>query len=111
VDHQRMGIQVELRVGDKRVRRLVDPAGGFFDSAGDFDRLLCRGSPALRLFNGVDPHGETRFDMSQMQQLVVEVELLLAQATPGAEERGLIQLRAMAERCAEEGGELVFDGD
>ncbi|MBG0569305.1 hypothetical protein [Actinoplanes aureus] len=46
-----------------------------------------------------------------MQRLVVEVELLLAQATAGAEQRGLMRLRTMAERCAEEHGELVFVGD
>jgi hypothetical protein len=111
LDDSRMGIQVELRVADKSVRRLPDPAGGFFDAAGDFDRLLSRRNPALRLFGRVDPHGETRFGASQMQQLVVEVELLLARATAGAEHRGLMRLRVMAERCAEEHGELMFVGD
>lgn len=106
-----MGIQVELRVADKRVGRLPDPAGGFFDAAGDFDRLLSHGNPALRLLGRVDPHGETRFGASQMQELVVEVELLLALATAGFEQRGLTRLCTMAERCVEENGELVFVGD
>jgi hypothetical protein len=106
-----MGIQAELRVADKPVRRLPDPAGGFFDAAGDFDRLISRVTPALRLFGRVDRHGETRFGATLMQQLIVGVKLLLAQATAGAEHRGLMRLRTMAERCAEEDGELVFVGD
>lgn len=88
-----MGIQVELRVADQRVRRLRDPADGFFDAAGDIDRLISRGNPVLALFGRVNPHGETRFGATQMQQLVAEVELLLAQATTGAEHRGLMRLR------------------
>jgi hypothetical protein len=106
-----MGIQVELRVANKRIRRLPDPAGGFFDAAGDFDRLVLRGDPAFRLLGRVDLHGETCLGASRMGQLVAEVELLLTQATSGAEHRGLVRLRTMAERCAQEHGELVFVGD
>lgn len=110
-DRRRMGIQVELRVNDERVRRLPDPAGGFFDAAGDFDQLMSRGNAALGLFSRIEPYGETRFGADQMKQLIDEVDLLLAQATAGAEHRGLMRLRVMAERCAEEHGELVFVGD
>jgi hypothetical protein len=106
-----MGIQVELRVAGERVQRLPDPAGGYFDAAGDFDRLVFHENSALGLLGRLDPYGETRFDASQMQQLVVDVELLLTLAKAGAEHRGLIRLRSMAERCAEQHGELVFIGD
>jgi hypothetical protein len=106
-----MGVQVELWVASERVRRLPDPAGGFFDAAGDFDRVISPGSPALRLLGEVDPHGETCLGAGQMQQLVAEIELLLTKATPGAEHRGLMRLRTMALRCAAEHGELVFVGD
>jgi hypothetical protein len=98
-----MGIQVELRVADERVRRLPDPAGGFFDAAGNFDRLIPRGSPALRLLGEVDPYGETCFGSGQMQDLVAEVELLIARAMAGAEHPGLMRLRVMALHCASEG--------
>jgi hypothetical protein len=111
VDHQRMGIQVELRVADKRIQRLADPDGGFFEAAGDFDRLISPANPALRLLGRVDPHGETGLGPGQMRQLVAEVDLLLTESTVGAERRGLMRLRAMAVRCAEEHGELVFVGD
>jgi hypothetical protein len=106
-----MGVQVELQVANKRIRLLPDPTGGFFDAAGDFDRLISLGNPALRLLGQIDPHGETRFDASQMQQLVAEVELLLVQARASAERHGLMRLRTMAGRCAHENGELVFVGD
>jgi hypothetical protein len=46
-----------------------------------------------------------------MQQLIAEVEPLLTQATAGAERCGLMRLRTIVERCAEEHGELVFVGD
>lgn len=106
-----MGIQVEIHVADERIQRLSDPAGGLFDAAGDFDRLVALGNPALRLLGQIDPHGETRLDASQMPQLVAEVELLLVQATASAERRGLMRLRALAERCVHEQGELVLVGD
>lgn len=111
VDHQGMGIQVELRVAGERIQRLPDPVGGSFDAAGDFDRLVFHGNSALGLLGRLDPHGETRFGTSEMRQLVADVELLLTLAKAGAEHRGLIRLRLMAERCAEQRGELVFIGD
>jgi hypothetical protein len=106
-----MGIQVELRVAGERIQRLPDPAGGSFNTAGDFDRLVFHGNSAVGLLGRLDPHGETRFDACQMQQLVAEVELLLTLAKAGPEHRGLIRLRSMAERCAEQHGELMFVGD
>lgn len=110
-DHQAVGIQVEIHVADERIQRLPDPCDGLFDGAGDFDRLIAHGTPALRLLGEIDPNGETRLDASRMPQLVVEVELLLLQATAVAERRGLMRLRALAERCVREQGELLFLGD
>ncbi|MEV4517727.1 hypothetical protein AB0K00_53310 [Dactylosporangium sp. NPDC049525] len=107
-----MGIQVELRLADERVRALPDPAGGSFDAAGDFDRLLRSGRTGLPLLGGVDPHGELRLGPGDMAQLVDEIDLLLEEATAGPEQRGLMRLRTMAARCAQEVyGQLVFSGD
>ncbi len=106
-----MGIQVELYAAEQRIWRLPDPGGGFFDAAGDFDRLMARGNPAVQLLGRVDPHGETRLVASQMQQLITEVDLLLVHATTDVERRGLMRLRVMAEGCAQEQGELLFVGD
>ncbi|MEV6345869.1 hypothetical protein [Actinoplanes sp. NPDC051851] len=106
-----MGLQVELYVGGRRVHGLPDPSGGLFDAAGDFDRLLSRADPVPGLLGAVDPHGETRFGASRMRALVAEVEVLLTRAADGSERRGVMRLRAMAEYCAEQEGELVFAGD
>jgi hypothetical protein len=106
-----VGIQVELYEANQWIRRLPDPAGGFFDAAGDFDRLMVCGNLVLQLLGRVDPHGETRLGADQMEQLITEVDLLLAQATTGVEHRGLMRLRTMAERCAQKRGELLFVGD
>ncbi|MEU4623016.1 hypothetical protein AB0G04_23965 [Actinoplanes sp. NPDC023801] len=106
-----MGIQVELRVAGEQIQRLPDPAGGFFDAAGDFDRLVFHESSTLGLLGRLDLHGETRFGASQMQKLIADVELLLTLAKVGVEYRGLMRLRSMAEHCAEQHGELVFIGD
>jgi hypothetical protein len=77
----------------------------------DFDRLMLSRNPALRLLGWLDPHGETQFGANQMQQLLADVELLLSQAKAGGEHRGLMRLRTMTKRCAEEHGELMFIGD
>jgi hypothetical protein len=46
-----------------------------------------------------------------MQALVAEIDALLAQARPGPEHHGLMRLRTMALRCAQEQGSLLFIGD
>ncbi|MEV0136347.1 hypothetical protein AB0H83_48995 [Dactylosporangium sp. NPDC050688] len=47
-----------------------------------------------------------------MAQLIGKIDLLLEEATAGPEQRGLMRLRTMAARCAQEDhGQLVFSGD
>lgn len=111
VDYQWMGIQVELRLAGRRVQALPDPAGGSFDAAGDFNRLVPSGDAALALLSEVDRHGETCLGPGQMEPLIAEIDLLLEQARPGSEYRGLTRLRVMALRCARDRGELIFIGD
>jgi hypothetical protein len=106
-----MGIQVELRLAGELVRALPDPAGGSFDAAGDFDRLVPSRASECPLLGGVDPHGETCLDAAEMPALVAEIDLILRHARPGAEHRGLLRLRTMALHCAQEQGSLVFSGD
>lgn len=106
-----MGVQVELVVAGERIRALPDPAGGLFDGAGDFDRLLRASDPETALLNAVDPHGETRLGPGEMSALIAEIDLMLGKAKPGPERRGLMRLRTMAVRCGQEHGQLVFTGD
>jgi hypothetical protein len=111
IDHGYMGVQVELVVAGERIRALPDPAGGLFDGAGDFDRLLRASGPDRALLSAVDPHDETRLGPGEMSALIAEIDLILDKAKPGPERRGLMRLRAMAVRCRQEGGQLLFTGD
>lgn len=65
----------------------------------------------LPLLGEVDRHGETCLGPGQMEPLMAEIDLLLEQARPGSEYRGLMRLRVMALRCARDHGELIFIGD
>jgi hypothetical protein len=80
---------------------LPDPAGGTFDAAGDFDRLLERaGDSALQLLRYVDPYGDTEFNHLQMEDLLVDIATIagLGDLKP-VKARGLDRLRVLAERC------------
>lgn len=106
-----MGTQVELQLAGEQVRALQDPTGGFFDSAGDFDRLLRHQAGGSSLLSSVDPYGETRLGHREMQKLITEIDLLHEQATPGPERRGLVRLRTLAVLCGDQHGQLLFIGD
>lgn len=105
-----MGIQAYLYRDGQVQTGLEDPSGGRFNAAGDFDRLI----PAadLEVISRVDPFGDLVLDPSVMPTLVEEVESLLATAHPGAEYRGLLRLRCLAQACAGTAGStLLFRGD
>ena len=90
---------------------LPDPAGGTFDAAGDFDRLL-ELRDELRVWSGVDPYAETRVTGSDATALLGELDHLDNAAHGGPERRGLARLRVMAERCRDDDRlALLFVGD
>ena len=103
-----MPIRVELRnERGELIRALADPAGGTFDAAGDFDRLL-QLAPGLRiptsdvaytLLQYVDPYGDTVFNNVQMPDLLDDIDRAARHPMNDRERRGLDRLRAMAERC------------
>jgi hypothetical protein len=101
-----MGVHAELRREDgTRLREFADPSGGFFDAAGDFDRLLPlngRVDEPFRLLQYVDPYGDTVFNTVQMADLLTDVERALSLSQEGPERRGLERLRVLAERCRDE---------
>jgi hypothetical protein len=88
-----------------------DPAGGFFDTAGDFDRLL--GQPGDWLVWGIiDEYGVTRIGSDEAALLVRDLVSLLTRAEDGPERHGLERLAIMAADCAADPGALlVFHGD
>jgi hypothetical protein len=94
-----MGVEAVLRdEGGTQLRDLSDPAGGTFDTAGDFDALI---PPAdgtgFRLLGYIDPYGDTIFNQIQMHDLLADIDRL-APSTAIAE-RGIARLRRLAETC------------
>jgi hypothetical protein len=98
-------LRVELRSeSGEAVRDLSDPAGGSFDAAGDFDRLLPQfgGRPrppsvGYKLFQYVDPYGNTVFNRPQMADLLDDIGRASRLEMTSRERRGLERLRVMAE--------------
>ncbi len=108
-----MGVVITLEV-DGRVVTLPDPAGGIFNAAGDFDRLLpletqLLGSISVELptLRRIDPHGEVVFGPADMEAIASEAPALMAHAKEGAEQRGIDRLRALAERGIREPGSVL----
>ena len=73
-----MGIHVELRDSIGHVRTgLVDPSGGTFDAAGDFDRFIDQPPSRqvagdLPILESIDPYGETRLLSAVVGRLMTE---------------------------------------
>ena len=109
-----MGLVATLIYADgRRVTRLDDPAGGTFDAAGDFDRLLNRTEDHLAALGRVDIYGVTTFEKDDMGGLIDDIDhLMCAQDLEPVESRGLQRLRVMAVECIR-GADLqvVFMGD
>lgn len=108
-----MGIEVVLRDDSGRRVVLPDPAGGHFNAAGDFDRLVPDEAAELALLGSVDPYDDHAvYTRDVMTDLIAEVDLLLPVSRAGAERRGLVRLRVLATECLNmPGSVLVFVGD
>jgi hypothetical protein len=89
-----MGVRAILEF-DGDVVTLPDPAGGTFNAAGDFDRLL-RFASALPLLSRIDEHGDVEFSYSELGSVRDEASSLLDLARDGAGRRGLMRLVALA---------------
>lgn len=95
-----MGVQASLHIGEQQLTALPDPDGGTFDAAGDIDRLIRGADASFPILSRVDPHGALHLSPRNMPDLISEVDRLLPMAHPGPERRGLLRLRALAQRCA-----------
>jgi hypothetical protein len=97
-----MGLDARLLTDRDAMIRINDPAGGGpIDAAGDFDRLIPPTDSSLPLLSRIDPDGDTIFGPSDMTALLVEIDQVVPRAAPGPELRGLLRLRALAEKCRE----------
>jgi hypothetical protein len=91
--------------------RLTDPAGGIFDAAGDFDRLLDL-EPGAVTWSSIDPYGVTTFSQARATALLQELPLVVERAHDGPERRGLARLALLAALCgSDDGMSLRFIGD
>lgn len=108
-----MGVEAYLRTeSGEAIRGLPDPAGGTFDAAGDFERLIPYEDRSFRLLCYVNPYGDTVFNTVQMEDLLGDLERLAALNPKPIEKRGLDRLRVISERCRSEPHEYVwFVGD
>ena len=107
-----VGITSEVRDLDGRTVTVVDPTGGTFTPAGDFDRLIPSDNPQLPLLSALDPFGEWTVPFDRLRDLASEVDVLAGQARDGAESRGLARLAAQVESCVGAVDQrLIFLGD
>jgi hypothetical protein len=107
-----MGVQVYLYQGSTRIHRLADPAGGTFDAAGDFDRLLPTDDAAFPILGRIDPYDDLDLDQAAMPDLINELNRLLPTANNEPERRGLQRFLALADLCSRtDNGSLVVIGD
>ncbi len=109
-----MGVEVYLR--DERGRELqglADPAGGTFDAAGNFDRLVPRADDeTYPCWRAVDRDETTVFFSQEMPAFLLELARIRMSARSDLERRGLDRLRVMAERCLSDSAlALWFCGD
>jgi hypothetical protein len=107
-----VGIEVYLCPAADRIYGLIDPTGGYFDAAGDFDRLLPTDHVAFPILGKVDPYGFHQLDSNSMPGLLNEIDHLLPGPRPRLEWRGLMRLRTRAVYCMENAdSSMCFVGD
>ncbi|MFG2059161.1 hypothetical protein ACGFI9_34605 [Micromonospora sp. NPDC048930] len=105
-------MQVFLYQGATHIDRIADPAGGTFDAAGDFDRLLPTCDAAYPILGRVGPHDDLDLDPATMPGLIAEIDRLLPAAHNDRERRGLQRLRTLADLCSRtNNGSLIIAGD
>jgi hypothetical protein len=95
-----MGIQAYLYRGGIHVERLADPAGGTFDAAGDFVRLLPTDKVAFPILGNLDPFDDFELHQAAMADPIAEIDQLLPTARNDRERRGLERLRTLARLCS-----------
>ena len=109
-----MGVEASLISEDgRRVTGLEDPAGGTFDEARGFDRLLSGPCDDLEYLGRVSVDGVTTLEREDMKGLVAEIDSVVESVALQPEEsRGLQRLRVLALECAARGRlVLVFVGE
>jgi hypothetical protein len=95
------------------VGALLDPNGGRFDPAGDFDRLVGNATDgSLGVWRAIDPYAIVTLNSAEMPGLLADLAELEPLAKVGPERRGLSRLRVMGAECRDNAGFAIrFVGD
>ncbi|MFI2435550.1 hypothetical protein [Streptomyces sp. NPDC018693] len=109
-----MGVDVVLqrveRRGTSPRRRRLTQVEVVPDGSGLFARIC--GSVGTPLLNRVDPYGDLVLTTAEMPQFLSEIDAARAVARTDTERRLLADIRALAERCAQDTStELHLQGD
>jgi hypothetical protein len=95
------------------LRRLDDPAGGTFNAAGGFGDLIVSSPSRYRVLKDANvapgSEGLTVFNQSQMEDLLVDIDLAMADASDPIMRRGLDRLRVMALLCRDSNEDLYIE--
>jgi hypothetical protein len=77
-------VRVVLIDADGRPQTLRDPAGGTFDGAGDFDRLIGMDAQLLRMWSSLYAEEDWTFEEDDLEGLLQDLDVLESRAIPGA---------------------------
>ena len=92
-----MPVQVVLIDADGRPQTWGDPAGGRFDAAGGFDRLIGIDAQLLPMWSSLYAEEDWTFEIDDLAGLLQDLDVLESRAVAGAEQRGLGRLRLLAQ--------------
>jgi hypothetical protein len=85
------------------IKDVRDPAGGTFDRAGGFDRLISEAkNKADGMLRYVDPYGDLALNQRQIPELLRELDTILGQDLSPPERRGIDRLRILAQACRDQ---------
>jgi hypothetical protein len=97
-DDGRMPVRVVLVDADGRPQSVDDPAaGGRFDAAGDFDRLIGIDAQQLPMWSSLYAQEDWTFEEDDLAGLLEDLDVLETRAVAGPEQHGLARLRRLAE--------------
>jgi hypothetical protein len=96
-DNGPVPVRVVLIDAEGQPQTYVDPAGGRFDAASGFDRLIGIDSQLLPVWSSLYADEDWTFEDDELAGLLQDLDVLETRAVAGQEQLGLAQLRRLAE--------------
>lgn len=91
-----MPVRVVLIDADGRAQTFHDAAGGRYDAASGFDRLIGLDAQLLPMWASLYADEDWTFEDGDIASLLRDLDILESRAVAGPEQRGLAQLRFLA---------------